>query len=100
MDIITKLDSTRDRTLPFFKLSDDKLERTYSPGKWSVRILLHHITDTETVLFDRVRRVLSEPGQVQWAFNQDAWATGLGYSELPLELSRDLYAAVRASVIY
>jgi hypothetical protein len=77
MEIITKLESTRARTLPYFELSDEKLDRTYAPGKWSIRIILHHITDTETVLYDRVRRVLSEPGQVQWAFNQDAWVTGL-----------------------
>jgi hypothetical protein len=100
MEIITKLESTRDRTLPCFKLNDEKLDRTYALGKWSIRIILHHITDTETVLFDRVRRVLSEPGQVQWAFNQDAWVKGLHYSSLPLELSRDMYAAVRASVIH
>ena len=100
MDIMSKLESTRERTLPYFKLGEEKLERTYAPGKWSIRIILHHITDTETVLYDRVRRVLSEPGQVQWAFNQDAWVKGLNYSALPLELSRDMYAAVRASVIH
>ena len=100
MEIITKLESTRERTLTYFNLSEEQLNRTYAPGKWSIRIILHHITDTETVLYDRVRRVLSEPGQVQWAFNQDAWVKGLDYAELPLQLSRDMYAAVRASVIY
>jgi uncharacterized damage-inducible protein DinB len=100
MKIITKLESSRERTLPYFELSDEMLDRTYAPGKWSIRIILHHITDTETVFYDRVRRVLSEPGQVQWAFNQDAWATGLNYSELPLELSRNMYSAVRACVIH
>jgi hypothetical protein len=100
MDIITKLESTRERTLPYFKLSDKNLNRTYAPGKWSIRVILNHIADTETVLYDRVRRVLCEPGQVQWAFNQDAWVQGLNYSKLPLKLSRDMYAAVRASVIH
>ena len=100
MEIITKLESTRERTLPLFELRDEELERTYAPGKWSVRTILHHITDTQTVLYDRVRRVLCEPGQVQWAFNQDAWVKGLNYSELPLELSRNMYAAVRACVIH
>jgi hypothetical protein len=65
MEVMTKLESTRERTLPYFNLSDEELDRTYAPGKWSIRIILHHITDTETVLYDRVRRVLSEPGQVQ-----------------------------------
>jgi hypothetical protein len=100
MEIMTKLESTRARTLPYFELTGEQLDRTYAPGKWSIRIILHHNTDTETVLFDRVRRVLSEPGQVQWAFNQDAWVKSLNYSELPLELSRNMYAAVRACVIH
>jgi len=100
MEIITKLESTRARTLPYFDLSDERLDRTYAPGKWSIRIILHHITDTETVFYDRVRRVLSEPLQVQWAFNQDAWMKGLNYSQLPMELSLNMYGAVRACVIH
>ena len=100
MDIIAKLESTREKTLPYFRLSMEQLDRTYAPGKWPIRVLLHHIADTETVLYDRVRRVLSEPGQVQWAFNQDAWVTGLHYSQQPVELSMNMYAAVRACVIH
>jgi len=100
MEIITKLESTRIRTLPYFELSDKLLDRTYAPGKWPIRVILHHIADTETVLYDRVRRVLSEPGHVQWAFNQDAWVMGLNYPKLPLELSRNMFAAVRACVIH
>jgi hypothetical protein len=58
------------------------------------------LADAETVLYDRVRSVLSEPRQVIWAFDQDAWAKGLGYSNLPLDLSRGIYASVRAGMIY
>jgi hypothetical protein len=61
---------------------------------------LHHLADAETVLFDRIRRVLSEPRQVLWAFDQDAWAKGLDYSRMPLDLSRRIYEAVRGGIIY
>jgi hypothetical protein len=100
MDIIAKLESSRIKTLPLFELNHPELDRIYAPGKWSIRIILHHIADTETVLYDRIRRVLSKPGQVQWAFNQDAWVNGLNYSQMPLALSRNMYAAVRACVIH
>jgi hypothetical protein len=100
MEIITRLEATRDRTLSYFDLSDEQLDRTYGPGKWSVRFLLHHLADAETVLFDRIRRALSEPRQVLWAFDQDAWASGLNYSHLPLDMSRRIYEAVRAGIIY
>lgn len=100
MDIITRLEVVRDQTLRYFDLSDERLALSYAPGKWPVRYLLHHLADAETVLFDRIRRVISEPRRVIWAFDQDAWATGLDYARMPLDLSRRMYEAVRAGVIY
>jgi len=100
MQIIDALNATREETVPFFALGDADLARTYTPGKWSVRYLLHHIADAETVLFERIRRVLSEGRRVIWAFDQDAWARALDYSTRPLALSRDLYLSARAGVIH
>ena len=100
MDIIKRLEATRDQTLAYFDLDELQLARSYGPGKWSIRFLLHHLADSETVLADRIRRVISEPRQVLWAFDQDAWARGLDYSRMPLDLSRRIYDAVRAGTIY
>ena len=100
MHLIQALEKTRDETIRYFSLDEWELELTYGPGKWSVRYLLHHLSDSETVLFDRIRRVLSEPRQVIWVYDQDAWAKGLNYGTLPLELSRRIYESVRAAVIY
>src|ERR1700689_4920842 len=100
MEIITRLEAARDRTLQYFDLSDDQLARSYAPGKWTVSFILHHLADAETVLFDRIRRTISERRQVLWAFDQDAWASGLDYSQAPLDLSRRIYESIRAGVIY
>jgi hypothetical protein len=100
VDIVTRLEAARDRTLAYFEVSEEQLARSYSPGKWTVRFLLHHLSDSETVLFDRIRRIVSEPRQVIWAFDQDAWAKGLDYSRMPLDLSRRIYESVRAGMIY
>src|SRR5688572_16473784 len=100
MRLISDLEATRDETLRYFSLGDDDLARTYGPGKWSVRYLLHHLADSETVLYDRIRRVLSEPRQVIWWYDQDAFAKGLNYSAIPLEMSRRIYESVRAAMIY
>jgi hypothetical protein len=100
MEIIQRLETARDRTLRYFDLNDEQLARSYAPGKWPVRFLLHHLADSETVLYDRIRRAISEPRGVVWAFNQDAWAAGLNYSQVPLEVSRRSYESVRAGVIY
>jgi hypothetical protein len=100
MQLIHDLEVTRDETLKYFGLGDADLARTYADGKWSVRFLLHHLADAETVLYDRIRRVISEPRQVLWVFDENAWANGLNYAERPLSLSRDVYVSVRQSVIY
>lgn len=100
MDILEQLDRTRDETLRCFQLRDADLASTYAPGKWPVRYLLHHLADAETVLAERIRRVISEGRRVLWAFDQDAWAKGLSYDTMPLALSRDGFAAARAGTRY
>jgi len=96
MEIVARLEATRDRTRTYFGLNGDPLDRSYAPGKWPVR----HIADAETVLFYRIRSIISGPRQVLWAFDQDAWARGLDYSNIPLDLSHRIYESVRAGVIY
>ena len=100
MQLIQELERTRDETLPCFSLSHRDVARTYGPGKWSVSYILHHLSDSETVFFDRVRRVLSEPRPVLWVMDQDAWAKGLDYSQVPLDIARQVYESVRNAIIY
>jgi hypothetical protein len=37
---------------------------------------------------------------VLWVFDQDAWAKGLDYSQVPLDISRRVYESVRNAIIY
>src|SRR5438552_16800568 len=99
-DLIQELERTRDETLKCFSLDRGDLARTYAPGKWSVGYILHHLSDSETVLLDRIRRVLSEPRPVLWAMEQDASARGLDYSRVPLDRSRREYGAVSNAISY
>ena len=100
MKLLEDLVATRDETLRCFDLAEEDLALTYRPGGWSIRYLLHHLTDSETVFFDRIRRTLSEPRQVLWVYDQDAWAEGLDYAQRPLALSRQIYGPVRNAIIY
>jgi hypothetical protein len=61
---------------------------------------LHHLVDSETVLYYRIRRVLCEPRQVIWYYDEAAWAKGLNYAEVPLDLMRPVYESTRAALIY
>ena len=100
MEIITRLETTRDQTLKHFDLSEEQLARNYGPGKWTVKFILHHLADAETVLYERIRRAISEPRPVVWAFDADDWANKLNYSETPLDVSRRIFEAVRGGIIH
>lgn len=98
--LIRELERTRDEVVRHFSLGEAALARTYAPGKWPIRFILLHLADSETVFFDRIRRVISEPRQVIWVYDQDAWAKGLDYGHLPLDLSRGVFESVRAAIIH
>ena len=68
--------------------TEAQLERSYAPGKWSVRQVLIHLAQTELALTTRVRFALSQPGYAAQAFSQDDW--------LPLDGKTDARAALDA----
>ena len=68
--------------------SDDMLERSYAPGKWSVRRILVHLAQTELALPARARFALTQEGYTAQAFSQDAW--------LPLDDGADARTALDA----
>lgn len=100
MAIIAALQTTKEETLHYFGLSEEDMKKTYGEGKWTVRQILCHIADAETVLYDRIRRVIAEPKQVVMAFEQDEWAKNLDYDSFPLEISKNIYSNVRDAIIY
>lgn len=100
MTLLTDLEQIRQETVSLFDLTEEELETSYAEGKWSVRYILHHLADAESVLFDRIRRIISNPGQVIWAFDQDAWANSLSYDDRPLHLSLSIYSAARDGIRY
>lgn len=99
MQILENLARSKAETELFFDLSESDLNKSYAPGKWTVREILHHLADAESVLYDRIRRVISEPKPVIWAFNQDLWATNLSYLSLPLDASKAVYTSVRRMIM-
>jgi hypothetical protein len=100
MEILEQLERTSRQTLKYFDLSDEDLQRTYGPGKWSVRYVLNHLADSETVLFYRIRQVISEPKQVIWVYDQEAWANKLDYSTVPIALAKRIYISSREGILH
>lgn len=66
-------------------------ERSYAPGKWSIRKVIVHLAQTELALGTRMRFALAEPDYVAQPFSQDAW--------LPLDEGLDAAAALEAYTV-
>lgn len=98
--LLSDLSRTENEILKYFDLSKEELQKSNGPNKWNVKQILHHISDAESVLLDRIKRAISKPGQVVWGFDQDAWADGLEYESRPLAMSKSLFLAVRMHINY
>ena len=97
--IIKDLISTLHDTLRFFDESVAVLNKNYAPGKWSMREILIHLSDCETVHLDRLRRLAAENNPMLMAFDQDRWASALLYQRRDLSLARAQYEAGRRQVM-
>jgi uncharacterized damage-inducible protein DinB len=73
--------------------TDAQFERTYAPGKWSVRQVLIHLAQTELALTTRARFALTQPAYAAQAFSQDDWLPLDGKTDARTAL--DAYTALR-----
>jgi len=89
------LSATKDQTLKFFDLSEEQLSRTYGAGKWSIKQILHHLTDSELIFHERLKRIIAEPKQVIWAYNQELWNDVFNYEHEPLGNKKAVYELCR-----
>lgn len=65
-------------------------QKSYAPGKWTGRLILVHLAQTELALTTRVRFAASQDGYVAQSFDQDQW--------LPLDERADGPTALGAYV--
>jgi len=80
-------------------VTDENIDRHLEEG-WSARQVIHHVADSETQSYARLRRLLAEPpGSLIQGYDEAAWAQceALGYRELAIEHSLAVFVAVRRS---
>jgi hypothetical protein len=72
-----------------------KLRRRPAPGKWSIVEILAHLADSEVASAWRIRQIVSSPGALIQAFDQDAWAAACHYEKRDPGKSLAQFAALR-----
>jgi hypothetical protein len=80
------------------ELTEADLDRTPAePDGWTPRMVIHHVADSETNSYVRLRRLLAEPaGTTIQGYDEAQWARALHYDR-PVALSLAVFQAVRES---
>lgn len=84
-----------------FRAFDEKgaLHR-YAPGKWSVKEVLGHVTDTERLFVYRALTFARNDRTELPGMDENAWVAGADFDRVPLTALLDEFGAVRrASVL-
>jgi hypothetical protein len=94
-------------------LASADLERSYAPGKWTVRQLLVHLAQTELALPVRARMALTQEHYVAQPFDQNDWMAAesrvdadtalgayLGLRQMNLQFFSALSPAQRATAFH
>ncbi|MEB2778880.1 putative metal-dependent hydrolase [Algoriphagus sp. C2-6-M1] len=71
------------------ELSKDQLDTPYRPGGWTVKQVLHHLSDSHMNALIRFKLALTEDNPTIKPYEEAAWAKMSDYS-LPIEASLNL----------
>lgn len=77
-------------------LADADLDRSPADDEWSARTIVHHLADSETMAYIRLRRLIAEDAPVIAGYDEAEWSRRLHYDR-PIDASLALVKAVRAA---
>ena len=99
-DIVVTLRAGLDAMRGFLSdLSEEQERSSYGEGKWTVREVMGHLTDTERVFASRLVWFARGDGGPLPSMDQDAWVATDSANERPLAHHLDEWIAVRTSVV-
>lgn len=76
-------------------LNDAQLDTPYREGGWTVRQVVHHVSDSHMNALIRLKLALTEENPTIKPYNETAWA-GLADAKMPLDASQTLLDSVHA----
>ncbi len=82
------------------ELREDQLETPYRPGGWTVRQLVHHVSDSHHNCYMRIKWALTENSPVIKAYDEKAWAELFDSRTAPIQLSLNHLKAVHAKLVF
>ena len=77
-------------------ITEGELDRPQASGGWTARQVIHHLADSESMAYIRLRRLVAEDLPVIHGYDEPEWARRLHYDR-PVGASLAVTAAVRAA---
>ncbi len=81
-------------------LSDEQLETPYRPEGWTVRQLVHHISDSHHHSYIRFKWALTEDNPVIKPYFEKEWSNLFDAQSAPIQMSLNHLKAVHAKLVY
>lgn len=81
-------------------LNHEQLETPYRPGGWTVRQLVHHISDSHHNCYIRIKWALTEDNPVIKPYNEKAWAELVDSRTADIRMSLKHLEAVHAKLVF
>jgi hypothetical protein len=99
-DAVPQLDSQGAALAALFRpVTEEQANLRYAPGKWSVKEVLGHLSDTERILSYRMLRIGRGDGTPLAGFDENAYVPAARFDRRPLEDLVYEWAAVRSATV-
>lgn len=100
-DICAAMASQTEATLKFLQAIPAAAGDTrYAPGKWSIKEVIGHMTDTDRVFAQRALFIARSDPATLPGFEQDDWVNAAAFAEQPLAELIDEFEHVRRGNLY
>ena len=81
-------------------LTDKQLDTVYRPDGWTVRQVVHHVSDSHHHSYSRFKWALTEDNPVIKAYYEDRWAELMDSKTAPIEMSIQHIKAIHFKLVY
>ncbi len=81
-------------------LSDEQLDTPYRPDGWTVRQVVHHVSDSHNHSYIRFKWALTEDKPVIKYYYEQLWAELPDAKTAPIQMSLDHLKAVHTKLVY